>query len=76
MRIGNSGIQAEQAWLRDRWDFLDWCIIGGESTQGGQCRRFDLQWGRDLMDDCRNLGIATSTVSGVTMISPLSRQMC
>lgn len=43
--------------LREGWDWLDWLIIGGESTQGGRCRRMDLQWTQKLLGDCRRLRI-------------------
>lgn len=35
---------------------LDWVIAGGESGNGA--RRFDLQWGRDLREQCAHAGVA------------------
>jgi protein gp37 len=35
---------------------IDWVICGGES--GSKYRPMDLEWARDLRDDCRNLSIS------------------
>jgi protein gp37 len=46
-----------------QWEFvpgkngslIDWVICGGESGHG--CRPMDVQWARDLRDDCRTHGV-------------------
>ena len=46
-----------------QWEFvpgkkgssIDWVICGGES--GHECRPMDVQWARDLRDDCRTHGV-------------------
>ena len=43
--------------LRPEWDWLDWLILGGESTQAGECRRLDIDWLRQLVDQSRQMGI-------------------
>jgi len=37
------------------WPGLDWVIVGGESGPGA--RRFDLEWGRSLVEQCRECGV-------------------
>lgn len=44
--------------LKKSWKWLDWVIVGGESTQRGQCRAMDLAWAKALVDDCRRLRVA------------------
>lgn len=34
------------------YEFIDWVVCGGESGPGA--RRFDLDWARDLLAECRN----------------------
>ena len=34
---------------------IHWCIVGGESQYG--CRPFDLDWARDLRDQCKKVGV-------------------
>jgi len=35
---------------------IHWLIVGGESGPG--CRPMDLEWARDLRDDCKDAGVA------------------
>ena len=35
---------------------IDWIIVGGES--GPECREFDPDWARQLLDQCRSHGVA------------------
>lgn len=42
--------------IASEWADLDWVIVGGESGPGA--RPMDLAWVRDLVNDCRALGIA------------------
>lgn len=42
--------------LATEWADLDWVIVGGESGPGAQ--PMDLAWARNLVNDCRALGIA------------------
>lgn len=37
---------------------LDWIIIGGESTQGGQARDFDLEWAYSAITQAVDIGAA------------------
>lgn len=37
---------------------IDWLIIGGESTQGGQARGFDLNWAHDAITQAVDIGAA------------------
>jgi protein gp37 len=37
-------------------DSIDWIIVGGES--GGGCRPFDIEWARQLRDECQESGAA------------------
>ncbi|TXH54378.1 MAG: DUF5131 family protein, partial [Desulfurellales bacterium] len=34
---------------------IDWCIVGGESGHGA--RPFNIQWARDLRDQCKAAGV-------------------
>lgn len=36
----------------------DWVICGGESGPDGKRRPFEAQWGRDLLEECNQLGVA------------------
>ncbi|MCG8584874.1 MAG: phage Gp37/Gp68 family protein [Pirellulales bacterium] len=44
--------------LKDNWKWMDWVIVGGESTQGGECRVMDLAWAESLVDDCKRLRVS------------------
>lgn len=52
-------VQVTDSW----WEFvparvdagIDWVICGGES--GKDCRAMDVQWARDLRDDCKTWGV-------------------
>lgn len=48
--------QLEGIRLRGRLDGIRWVIVGGESGAGA--RPFDAQWARDIIDDCREAGVA------------------
>ena len=37
-------------------DRIDWVIVGGESGPG--CRPMNLEWARDIRDDCKQFGVA------------------
>jgi protein gp37 len=37
---------------------IDWIIVGGESTQGAQARRFHVRMARDTIDQARAIGAA------------------
>ncbi len=42
-------------YIRHGAPWLDWVVIGGES--GPKARPFDLQWGRDLIQQCEAAGV-------------------
>jgi protein gp37 len=44
--------------LQPCWNWLDWLILGGESTQSGNCRRLDIEWIRQLVSQSRQMGIS------------------
>jgi protein gp37 len=37
---------------------IDWIIVGGESGQGQHIRAFDLDWARDVVQQCWDAGVA------------------
>jgi protein gp37 len=48
-----------EEWLRGSGSGpnIDWVISGGESQQGGEARRYDMNWARDLKDQCEQAGV-------------------
>lgn len=36
---------------------IDWVIVGGESAQRGECRQCDVAWIRDIVAQCRIMGV-------------------
>lgn len=55
MRFLSVEPQIESISLADRIQCLDWVIAGGES--GPQSRPFDLEWSRQLTQECRRHGV-------------------
>lgn len=57
LRLGDSeGLPTDAEPFRERQHLLHWCIVGGESGHGA--RPFDLQWARDLKQQCEAAGVA------------------
>jgi protein gp37 len=52
------GLSVEPLWEPVKIDLrnIDWVIVGGES--GALARPFELQWARQLREDCRRAGVA------------------
>lgn len=42
-------------WHEEPWLGIDWLIVGGES--GRDARRFDIEWSRNLLRQCRQAGV-------------------
>jgi len=40
------------------WPGIDWIIVGGESTQGGQARPFDIEWAYNTVTQAVDIGAA------------------